>query len=113
MKGLTLDKNSVEVVDVATTAPNATKESTELVAFDMSKTKNEIVKKFTREELAEITDQIDITDTNTIIMFGKSAADEISKCSGCHCVLHEIFQPGRNLYQSWICHCNSCDSHYY
>ena len=81
MKGLTLDKNSVEVVDVATTAPNATKESTELVAFDMSKTKNEIVKKFTREELAEITDQIDITDTNTIIMFGKSAADEISKCS--------------------------------
>ena len=73
-------KQDADVVccDVIWNYPASTDNHAEL---DMSKTKNEIVKKFTREELAEITDQIDITDTNTIIMFGKSAADEISKCS--------------------------------
>lgn len=54
----------------------------EPVVFDLTKTKNEVIASVNnRAELEALTDQINIADTNTIILFGKEAADEISKCA--------------------------------
>ena len=34
-----------------------------------------------RTEILALTDKLDLTDTNSLVTFGKEAADEISKCS--------------------------------
>lgn len=78
MKGLDLEKKAESVEGAVVTSAN---ENNAIVPFDMKQTKHEIITQFSREELAAITDQIDITDTNTIIKFGAPAAEEISKCS--------------------------------
>lgn len=49
--------------------------------FDLSKTTNEIVSTTSNEELVAITDTIVLSDVNTIVSYGKEAAEGISKCS--------------------------------
>jgi uncharacterized protein YaaN involved in tellurite resistance len=54
----------------------------EVMAFDLNKTKNEIIAQVNnRAELETLTDQIDLSDVTTIVNFGKEAAEGISKCS--------------------------------
>lgn len=49
--------------------------------IDLEKTKNELMATVDKQELVALTDQIDLTDMNTIILFGKDAAEGISSCS--------------------------------
>jgi len=95
MKGLDLEKKeNVEVVD--STATVVDNKSTAMIpTFNMEETKTQIVSQFTKEELSAITDQIDITDTNTIIKFGAGAAEEISKCSDSVLNMVEVDQLNR------------------
>lgn len=69
-------------VQTATVDNTGVQSGNEVMVFDLEKTKNEIVTSVNnRQELAALTDQINITDANTIILFGKEAAEGISKCS--------------------------------
>lgn len=51
--------------------------------FDIGETKAIVLAKASenRTEILALTDKLDITDSNSLITFGKEAADEISKCS--------------------------------
>lgn len=51
--------------------------------FDIGETKAIVLAKASenRTEILALADKLDITDTTTLVTFGKEAADEISKCS--------------------------------
>lgn len=51
--------------------------------FDISETKAIVLAKASenKTEILALTDKLDLTDSNSLVTFGKEAADEISKCS--------------------------------
>lgn len=57
--------------------------TTAMQPFNMEETKTIVLQKASenRAEILALTDKLDLTNTNTLVMFGKEAADEISKCS--------------------------------
>lgn len=67
--------------DAVNTNNNAV--STELAPFDMGQAKAIVLEKANADkaEILALTNKLDLTDSNSIVTFGKEAADEISKCS--------------------------------
>lgn len=61
----------------------AQENTTAMQPFNMEETKTIVLQKASenRAEILALTDKLDLTNTNTLVMFGKEAADEISKCS--------------------------------
>ena len=51
--------------------------------FDMAETKAIVLAKASenKSEILALTDKLDLTNSNTLVTFGKEAADEISKCA--------------------------------
>lgn len=55
----------------------------EVKPFDINETKSMVIANAeqNRTEILALTDKIDLTDSNTIVTFGKEAVEEVSKCS--------------------------------
>lgn len=69
-----LNKTNENVVEV---------QSTEVALVTPEETKSVVLAKASENqaEILALTDKLDLTDSNSLVTFGKEAADEISKCS--------------------------------
>ncbi|MCL1982727.1 MAG: toxic anion resistance protein [Clostridiales bacterium] len=64
------------------TAVPANASENALVPFDMDKARNQVMQKAKDPQKIEaLTNQINVSDTNTIVTFGKDAAEGIARCS--------------------------------
>lgn len=79
MRFMKFEKEPVTVVDAVEVVD--TLETMDSPMIDLEKTKNELMTTVDKQELVALTDQIDLTDLNSIIVFGKDAAEGISSCS--------------------------------